>query len=288
MFPLLAWLLLQHLGPSDFPSNLRQEARRHWLRSLFTGAVVATASVTATSAQALPLQESLDIDTFLRTGVDIGGNMGVSSQAGKSKPITGVVFRDGSDVSQDRNGSVAAEILTGKDNKNFKPILISFTSPWKLETGSNFDIECRNGKTGDGVFVAVTSPVNGKTIDNVSDSFLLERLFSPTGRFSFYGPPTDIKIKKTTTMENRRYMEVSFSTLSQSTNAEIPRTAALVAILPENTENAILLVGSTSSNRWKTVREEIQNTLDSFQAIPAPETQLKVRSKNRNRGSLDF
>jgi hypothetical protein len=214
--------------------------------------------------------------------------MGVSSQAGKSKPITGVVFRDGSDVSQDRNGSVAAEILTGKDNKNFRPILISFTSPWKLETGSNFDIECRNGKTGDGVFVAVTPPVNGKTIDNIAYSFLLERLFAPTGRFSFYGPPTDIKIKKSTTIDNRRYMEVSFSTLSQSTNAEIPRTAALVAVLPENTENAILLVGSTSTNRWKTVRDNIRNTLDSFQAIPAPQTQLKVRSKNRNRGSLDF
>lgn len=36
------------------------------------------------SAAAAALQDSLDVDTFLRRGIDAGGNMGVSSQAGKS------------------------------------------------------------------------------------------------------------------------------------------------------------------------------------------------------------
>lgn len=39
------------------------------------------------------VQDNVDVDSFLRSGVDIGGNMGVSSQAGKSKPVTGVYFR---------------------------------------------------------------------------------------------------------------------------------------------------------------------------------------------------
>lgn len=53
-----------------------------------------------------------------------------------------------------------------------------------------FDIECRDGKTGDGSFVAVTQSTNGRSVGDLPSAFFLERLFDPTGRFSFYGPPT--------------------------------------------------------------------------------------------------
>lgn len=78
------------------------------------------------NADAAAIQDSLDIDSFLRTGMDAGGPMGVSSQAGKSRPQTGVVLRDGSDVLQDaRSGAVSAEILTGtKANPRKSCILI--------------------------------------------------------------------------------------------------------------------------------------------------------------------
>jgi hypothetical protein len=42
---------------------------------------------------AAAVQDTVSVDNFLRTGVDIGGNMGVSSQAGKTKPVTGVFLR---------------------------------------------------------------------------------------------------------------------------------------------------------------------------------------------------
>jgi hypothetical protein len=42
---------------------------------------------------AAAVQDTMSVDSFLRTGVDIGGNMGVSSQAGKTKPVTGVFLR---------------------------------------------------------------------------------------------------------------------------------------------------------------------------------------------------
>lgn len=42
---------------------------------------------------AAAVQDAVNVDSFLRTGVDAGGNMGVSSQAGKSKPVTGVFLR---------------------------------------------------------------------------------------------------------------------------------------------------------------------------------------------------
>lgn len=243
----------------------------------------------ATDPVMAALQDSLDIDTFLRTGVDAGGNMGVSSQAGKSRPQTGVVFRDGSDVFQDsRTGTVSAELLTGTKS-NPSAVMVRFDCPsYKLETGSVFDVECRDASTGDGVFVAVTERITNmpRDISDVSTSVFLDRLFGPTGRFSFYGPPTDIKIKKDWVVDSKRYMEISFSNLSQSTQAEIPRKALLVATIPSGTENAILLVGSASASRWKKagVEETIRKTASTFEAIPAPKTNLKLRPKDRTNG----
>mmetsp|Transcript_32282 Transcript_32282/g.47351 ORF Transcript_32282/g.47351 Transcript_32282/m.47351 type:complete len:310 (+) Transcript_32282:111-1040(+) len=240
------------------------------------------------SADGAAVQDSLDINSFLRSGVDVGGPMGVSSQAGKSRPQTGVVLRDGSDVSQDRSGSVLAEILTGT-KANPSAVLVSFACPWKLETGPVFDVECRDGKTGEGAFLAVTKSVDGKSISELSSQFFLDRLFDPTGRFSFYGPPTDIKVKSSKVEGDRRYIEFSFSNLSQSTNAEIPRKGLLVATIPQGTDNAVMLVASANASRWKKSAEATcTQTVESFRATPAPKSSLKLRAKDRGAQSFDF
>jgi hypothetical protein len=137
--------------------------------------------------------------------------------------------------------------------------------------------------------VAVTKSTNGKSLSELPDSFFLERLFSPTGRFSFYGPPTDIKVKKSKLENNQRIMELSFSNLSQSTNAEIPRKAVLTASIPAGSENAILLVGSASASRWRKGSEEsVWETIHSFRAVPAPKTSMKLRPKARGSSSIEF
>mmetsp|Transcript_28795 Transcript_28795/g.58477 ORF Transcript_28795/g.58477 Transcript_28795/m.58477 type:complete len:316 (-) Transcript_28795:314-1261(-) len=253
-----------------------------------TAAAALILAPTQASADAAAIQDSLDVDSFLRTGMDLGGNMGVSSQAGKSRPQTGVVLRDGSDVSRDsRTGSVLAEILTGT-KANPTAVVVSFASPWKLETGPVFDVETRDGRTGDGAFLAVTKSTGGKSLADLPSSFFLERLFDPTGRFSFYGPPTDVKVKSSKVEGNRRYIELSFSNLSQSTNAEIPRKALLVATIPDGSENAVMLVGSANASRWKKGSEEsVRETVESFRAVPAPKSGLKLRAKERAQ-SIDF
>jgi hypothetical protein len=68
---------------------------------LLSGATLAGAGVGAAAlliggaegayADSAAVQDSLDVSNYLRTGNDSGGNMGVSSQAGKSRPQTGVV-----------------------------------------------------------------------------------------------------------------------------------------------------------------------------------------------------
>lgn len=239
------------------------------------------------NADAAAIQDTMNVESFLRTGTDIGGNMGVSSQAGKSRPQTGVVLRDGSEVSQSSGGDVLAEILTGTKAQPVA-VLASFNSPWKLEKGAVFDVECRDGKTGDGAFLAVTRSVEGKSLEELPSAFFLERLFDPTGRFSFYGAPTDIKVKKSEIKGNNRYIEVKFSNLSQSTNSEIPRRALIVATIPEGTSNAVMIVGSATDTRWrKGADESVRKTVDSFRANLAPKSSMKLRAKDRS-NFIDF
>lgn len=229
------------------------------------------------------VQDSMDVDRFLRSGVDAGGNMGVSSQAGKSKPETGVFLRDGSEVSRDpRTGDVLAEILLQDTSGERMAALTSFSSPWPLAKGSFFDVECRN-KEGDGAFLAVTTNVNGQPIENIKDSFFLENLLAPTGRFSFYGQPTDVKVKKSVQKDGYRILDLSFATLSQSTQTEIPRKARLVATIPAGSSQAVMLVGSALTSRWSKggAEKNVYATADSFKAVAAPKTSMKLRKKER-------
>jgi hypothetical protein len=208
--------------------------------------------------------------------------MGVSGQAGKSKPETGILFRDGSEPARDpRTGNVLAEILLNdKESNDLTAVLVTFSSPWPIATGSVFDLECRDAKTGDGAFLSLSDKANGKSIQDLSDSFFLNKLFSPTGRFAFYGPPTDVKVKKSYMSDDSRFIEFSFSILSQSTGAEIPRNGIVVASIPSGTDQAVVLAGSSSSSRWrKGSEQDIRKTTESFKATPSPKTGMKVRAK---------
>lgn len=274
-----------------------QLSRRHALGWMAGTTISSSASIVlAPVANALAdddkMPDRFDVDNFIKTGM-VAQPMGVSGQAGKSRPETGVVLRDGSEVNRDaRTGDVLAEILlSSRNNPSEKvPVLASFQSPWPLATGTVFDVECRDANTGDGAFLAVTTDTKGVALQDLSDSFFIDQLMAPTSRFSFYGSPTDIKVRKNAGSDpsiaaNYRLIDLSFSTLSQSTQTEIPRRACIIATIPEGTSQAVMLVGSTSALRWKKgVDQDMAKVIRSFRAIPAPKTSLKVRAKER-RGS---
>ncbi|KAG7347239.1 hypothetical protein IV203_015944 [Nitzschia inconspicua] len=211
--------------------------------------------------------------------------MGVSGQAGKSKPETGVVLREGSEVSRDsRSGDVLAEILVKGNGNVVVPIVASFSSPWPLATGTVYDVECRDAQSGDGAFLAVSPDVGGKPLSDIQDSFFVKALFGPTGRFSFYGQPTDIKVKKSSMSPDNKYklLDVTFSTLSQATQSELPRIARIIATVPNGSDQAVMLVGSASATRWKKGADKaIASTIDSFRAVTAPQTGLKIRAQEK-------
>ena len=97
-------------------------------------------------------------------------------------------MRDGEDPSRDKKGNVLAEILVGSSS-NPTPVLATFQSPWKLENGGLFDVECRDAKSGDGAFLTVAKG-KGKSLSELPKTFFTDALFSSSGRFSFYGSPT--------------------------------------------------------------------------------------------------
>lgn len=146
-------------------------------------------------------------------------------------------------------------------------------------------MECRDARTGDGAFLAVTARTNGKAIPNLSDSFIIDNLFSATGRFSFYGPPTDVKVQRSTVVNDGsvKLMDISFSTVSQATQTEIPRKARLAATIPSGSDQAVMLIASSSASRWKKkeVERGVEQAIDSFRSVPAPKSSLKARGKER-------
>jgi len=162
--------------------------------------------------------------------------------------------------------------------KNLHFINLSTTRTFFIAKGSYFDVECRDAKTGDGAFLSISEKTNGKGIEELPSSFFLDQLFAKTGRFSFYGSPTNIKVKKSQVVGNNRVIEFSFANLSQSTNAEIPRTGIMVATKPENSDQVVMLVGSATSNRWKKGSDKaVMDTIASFNASPSPKSAMKVR-----------
>lgn len=249
-------------------------------KKFFQVATIGASIALTQPAIAVESPESLDINNFLRTGQE-AFPMGVSSQAGKSKPVTGVFLRDGTSAERDtRTGDVLAEIVLG-EKADLSAVLVTFQSPWPLAKGKVFDVECRD-KNGDNAFLSVTEKTDAKRIEDVPASFYLDQLFAPTGRFSFYGSPTNLKVKKSQIVDNKRIIEFSFSQLSQSTNAEIPREAIMIAAKPDNSDQAVMLVGSAMSTRWKRGSDKaVRDIIASFNASPSPKSALKVRRKQK-------
>lgn len=157
--------------------------------------------------------------------------------------------------------------------------------------GSLFDVECRESQTGDSAFLSLSEKANGKSIQDLPTSFFLDKLFSSTGRFSFYGQPTDVKVKKSymSTEGNNRVIELGFSILSQSTGAEIPRLAIVVATIPAGTDEAVMLATSSTATRWrKGVEKDVRKTAESFRAVAAPKTEMKVRARDTSYDVLNI
>jgi hypothetical protein len=111
---------------------------------------------------------------------------------GKTRPQTGVVFRDeeaAASTTQSSSGDVTYELLAPDGS----PAVVSFNAPWPLLLTAS-GIESRDISGGiESAFVQVAELQKGSEIKPAQ---LQEAIFNSKGKFGMYGSPTDIRIKK--------------------------------------------------------------------------------------------
>jgi hypothetical protein len=132
-------------GLQNNPNHRNEPSRREIIGRIAStaGLLVVGGCTTQPAWSASAVQDSMNVDEFLRRGVDGGGNMGVSSQAGKSRPETGVFLRDGSEVSRNRKtGDLNAEIIVNDSKGEKMAVFISYSSPWPLGKKINTLLYC--------------------------------------------------------------------------------------------------------------------------------------------------
>ena len=189
---------------------------------------------------------------------------------GKTKPETGVkLFNAESVPVQNAAGIISAEI-----NVNNNPVLLSFQSPWPLFTSQG--IESRDLQGAESAFVQVVTdnipkeePLSKQSMKKV----LLASVLAQQGKFGAYAAPTDVRLKET---KDPTVFSVSFTTFTPGLR-ESDRQALVKYCIVGNSEKAlILLITGTTALRYKKQEAVIQKVTDSFSAVAAPSSRLRL------------
>ncbi|KAL3792125.1 hypothetical protein HJC23_013399, partial [Cyclotella cryptica] len=190
---------------------------------------------------------------------------------GKTRPVTGVVFRDPEAVASTSNGEDLTNELLAPDGT---PAFVTFSAPWPL-LRSAAGIEARDIAGGfESSFVQVAELPKGiTTMDEVKPAVLSEVVFGSTGKFGMYGAPTDIKIKKISQSSNGMTVySASFTCLTPAMR-ESDRKAYISASVVGN--GLFMLVTSTTSTRFTKFERVLRGVAESFTAIPAPRSSFR-------------
>lgn len=184
-------------------------------------------------------------------------------QTGKPRPETGCVLLE--EVTSSGNAktpTISAELVTSGG----VAATVVFESAWPLARGMYYDVEARS-QEGDSAYVHVRTLPTGKGVLEVKASYLTSSVFNTYGRWSTYGPPTDVKVLSDVTKGQIRYMDVIFSVLSQS-GPESIRKGVLAAVQPSGSSDAIMLLSSTTASRWKKGAEAgARQAAESFRIV---------------------
>ena len=270
-------------------------ARAHGLsvsrRTALAGLSSLGASPFAARAAEQQMRTSSDVSSLSElsgTGAR-SANLGASTIAGKSRPVTGCVLLDSvSSSGPDATPTLTAELVLDGG--------VAATATFEsrmgpVARGFYYDVEARNSKLGDSAFVQVASlPAGGGADDAdalaaVPASFFTRALFRPDGRFGAFGAPTDVRVvsDQFSSADGRRTLELSFAALSPGGN-EVPRRALVAAVAPPASGDAVMLVVGATAGRWRS------SGADAAAAATSASFRVKnVRStKLRRERSADF
>lgn len=178
--------------------------------------------------------------------LDTGGSRLASGVSGKPRPETGcILVEQVSSSGNAKSPTISAELVTNGG----VAASVAFESAWPVARGTFFDVESRSPE-GDSAFVHVRKLPDDKDVLSVPVSYLTNSIFNKYGRFSAYGSPTDVKVLSDVTKGQTRFLEVIFSVLSAS-GADSPRRGVVAALQPNGSRDAVMLVSSATTARWK-------------------------------------
>lgn len=152
------------------------------------------------------------------------GTLGAGTMSSRSRPVTGVVLLEEVQESGKKTApTVSAELVLDGG----VAATATFDAQYPLNRGMFYDVEVRN-LAGEGAFLQVASLPEGKSLGEMSASFLTKSVFSTEGRFGAYGAPTDIKVLSKSEAGAMRLLEISFAALSPGGNEvrPLPRDSA--------------------------------------------------------------
>ena len=161
-------------------------------------------------------------------------------------------------------------------------------SAYALAKGNYYDVEGRT-KEGDAAYVQVASLPAGTNIDAVPNSFFTDAALGPTGRFGSYSAPqiTGVstgsyqpKDSSAKDLTPTRFVDVSFNALTQS-GFEVPRKGVIAALQIPGSSDALMLVSSVGTARWKKGGQaDAQLASESFRITRTRPTSLQRSNDN--------
>jgi len=200
-----------------------------------------------------------------------GSSLGAGAISGKSRPRTGVCLLEPVQTVSN-GGDVAVQSLLALDGG--VQASVRFTSPYPLAKGMYYDVEVRS-KDGDGAFLQVERMPSGRSLENVPTDFFVSTVFSSQGRFGAYGTPADVSVVKSEMKGGTRYVDIGFSALTPN-GSEQRRHAVVAAVMPQGSEDCVMLVGGTTELRWKKGKsqEAIRGMLDTLTVDNTRQTKI--------------
>lgn len=189
---------------------------------------------------------------------------------GKTKPDTGVVFRDSEiELTQSSRGSVSAEVVAPDGTA----ALLSFEAPYPLlKTTSG--IEARDLGGFESSFVQVVELPKGTMLDSMKPNdfgrLVQATVMGSRGKFGAYGVPSDVKLARV----NANLYKCKFTVLTPAM-VESDRSA-LIAARQVGT-GIFLLISTTTSARFKKQEGLLRSVSDSFSVVRAPDSALRKK-----------
>lgn len=232
-----------------------------------------TLLVASQALAAEDMRTSGSISSYKDLTGEPGSSLGAGAISGKSRPRTGVCLLEPVQSVQSSSTEVAVQSLLALDGG--VAASVRFLSPFPVAKGFYIDVETRS-KDGDAAFLQVERLPSAESVASVATDWIISKVLSSEGRFGAFGTPSDVSVLGSFLDQGKRYVDVQFSALTPN-GAESQRRALVSAITPPGSQDAVLLVTTTSRLRWGKVGPRLRQiadslTVDNVRATKIPRT----------------